>query len=110
MIRQAIAAAALSFGSASLAGSVSAEPAQPLADSAGDCAVVSAGVRYASGYTHIVTLANHCPRAVSCEVWTNVDPSPRVTLRAKPGESVQTITRIGSPSRDVQAGKDCHFE
>jgi hypothetical protein len=47
---------------------------------------------------------------VSCEVWTNVDPTPHITLRAKPGESAQTITRIGSPSRDVHADKTCQFE
>jgi len=27
----------------------------------------------------------------------------------KPGETVETITRIGSPSSDVQAGKQCGF-
>ena len=63
---------------------------------------------YYAGYNHVVTLANHCQRAVSCEVWTNVDPTPHFMLRAKPGESTETITRVGSPSREVQAGKLCH--
>lgn len=74
------------------------------------CATVRAGVRMqAYGYAHVVTLANRCQRAVSCEVWTNVDPLPRYTLQAKPGESVEVITRNGSPAREVQAGKRCGF-
>jgi len=73
-----------------------------------ECASVTASTRLeAYGYTHVVTLANHCSAPVTCEVWTNVDPAPRVTLRAKAGESVETVTRRGSPSRDVQAGKSC---
>jgi len=111
MHRQLIAVAALVFGSASLSGAASAGAAEPLADGVGECASVTASVRMqAVGYNHIVTLANHCQRAVSCEVWTNVDPTPHLTLKAKPGESAETITRVGSPSRDVQAGKLCHFE
>jgi hypothetical protein len=111
MHRQLIAALALVLGSASLSAAASVERAAvPLADGVGECASVTASVRYASGYTHVVTLANHCPRAVSCEVWTNVDPTPHVTLRAKPGETAEAVTRIGSPSRDVHADKACHFD
>ncbi|HEY5375126.1 MAG TPA: hypothetical protein VIK01_15700 [Polyangiaceae bacterium] len=80
------------------------------AEGATDCAAVSAHASYrGAGYAHLVTLTNHCQSAVTCEVWTNVDPAPRVRLHAKPGETVETITRIGSPSSDVQAGKQCHF-
>ena len=72
------------------------------------CATVTASTRLeAYGYTHVVTLANHCSAPVSCEVWTNVDPAPHVTLRAKAGESAATVTRRGSPSRDVHAEKSC---
>jgi hypothetical protein len=75
-----------------------------------DCASVTAHASYrGSGYSHLATLTNHCQSAVTCEVWTNVDPSPHVSLHAKPGETVETITRIGSPSSDVQAGKQCRF-
>jgi hypothetical protein len=75
-----------------------------------DCASVTAYASYrGSGYSHLVSLSNHCQAAVTCEVWTNVDPSPRVTLHAKPGETVETITRVGSPSSDVQAGKQCRL-
>ena len=102
--------AGLIFGSIVLA-LASAGGAEPLADGVGECASVTAGTRLnAVGYNHVVTLANHCTRAVSCEVWTNVDPSPHLTLRAKAGETAEVVTRLGSPSRDVQAGKACHFE
>jgi hypothetical protein len=93
---------------ASVASPVAADPAA--SPGTVDCASVSASARpQAYGYAHVVTLANHCSRAVSCEVWTDVDPSPHYTLTAKSGETVETITRAGSPSRAVQAGKSCHL-
>lgn len=92
--------AALGIGGALLVGAAAAQDP--------DCASVTAGTRLeAYGYTHVVTLANHCPVQVTCEVWTNVDPLPRLTLRAKAGESAEIVTRRGSPSRAVQAGKSC---
>ena len=76
----------------------------------GDCASVSASARFKSyGYTHVITLTNSCQRAVSCEVWTDVDPSPHYTLQAKPGKSAEVITRNGSPASEVRAEKVCHF-
>lgn len=111
MHRQLIAGLLLALGSALFAPAATANGAEPFADNVGECASVTASVRMqAVGYNHVVTLSNHCQRTVSCEVWTNVDPTPHQTLKAKPGETVQTVTRIGSPSRDVQAGKLCHFD
>jgi len=105
-----IALGSLMFGSIFLALSSVGE-AEPRAGGIGECAIVSAGVRLnAVGYNHVVTLANRCSRAVTCEVWTNVDPTPHLLLKAKAGETAEVVTRIGSPSRDVQAGKACHFE
>ena len=76
----------------------------------GDCAQVTASARFnAVGYRHVVTLTNTCQRAVSCEVWTDVDPTPRYTLVAKPGKSAEVIVRNGSPASEVHAGKVCHF-
>jgi len=76
----------------------------------GDCATVTASARFkAYGYTHVVTLSNGCQRAVSCEVWTDVDPSPHFTLEAKPGKSAEVVIRNGSPASEVHAGKLCHF-
>jgi len=100
--------ALLALSVASAASPVAADPA-PNPGSV-ECASVSASARpQAYGYAHVVTLANHCARAVTCEVWTDVDPSPHYTVTAKSGETVETITRAGSPSRAVQAGKSCHL-
>ncbi len=89
-----------------LASPVAAEPAP----SSVECATVNASARMqAYGYAHVVTLANHCARAVSCEVWTDVDPSPHYTLTAKAGQSAEVITRNGSPASAVQAGKQCRY-
>jgi hypothetical protein len=80
------------------------------AESAADCAVVTASARLqAYGYAHVVTLANHCSRPVACEVWTNVDLVPHLDLHAKPGQSAEVVTRVGSPAREVSAGKQCRF-
>lgn len=95
------------LAAACIARSVAAEPAP---GSGAECASVSASARpQAYGYAHVVTLVNHCARAVTCEVWTDVDPSPHYTLTAKAGQSSEIITRAGSPSRAVQAGKSCRL-
>jgi hypothetical protein len=81
-----------------------------MAQDAGECAAVSASARMqAYGYQHVVTLRNHCQRAVDCEVWTDVDPLPHLQLAAKPGEAAEVATRVGSPSREVRAEKSCQF-
>lgn len=92
-----------------LLGITSPVAAEPAPGDLGCASVIASARLQATGYAHVVTLANHCSRAVSCEVWTDVDPSPHYTLSAKAGETTETITRVGSPSRVVQAGKSCHF-
>jgi len=97
-------AASLSFASTAAAES------PPAPQAAGDCASVTASARLqAYGYAHVVTLHNACPRAVSCEVWTDVDPQPHLSLQAKPGQSAEVITRSGSPAREVRADKVCRY-
>ena len=94
-------AACLSF-----AGSAAADSSQPV----GDCASVTASARFAgSGYRHVVTLTNNCQQPVSCEVWTDVDPTPHHTLQANPGKSAEVAVRVGSPASAVRAGKACRF-
>jgi len=84
-------------------------PKPPSADPL-PCAKVTANARnYGYGYQHSVTLSNQCQRTVSCEVWTNVDPTPHLTVSAKPGESATVFTRLSSPSREVEAGKSCRL-
>lgn len=74
------------------------------------CATVTARATWRGyGYTHIVTLANQCDRAVVCQVSTNVDPSPRHRLEAEPGASASVVTRAGSPGHSVEARYDCSW-
>lgn len=75
-----------------------------------NCTHVSASViSEAYGYRHVVTLRNACDRPVECQVWTDVDPAPRHALRAQKGETVQIVTRIGSPASDFKALKECRY-
>ena len=93
-------------GSVAVAGSAAADSPQKV----GDCASVTASASFkGDGYRHIVTLMNSCQRAVSCEVWTDVDPTPHHVLQAKPGNSADVIVRNGSPASEVHADKLCHF-
>ncbi len=91
------ASSALMWTGLFLAASAVAQAAPPARDGAADdldCAKVSAEARnYAYGYNHVVVLSNQCQRPVSCEVWTNVDPTPHLTLEAKPGRTASVVTR-----------------
>jgi hypothetical protein len=84
---------------------------QPAKDkSPGSCTQVSANViSEAYGYKHVVSLRNGCDKPVECQVWTDVDPSPRHVLRAAKGALVEAITRIGSPAREFKAFKECRY-
>jgi hypothetical protein len=78
--------------------------------SAGACTqVTGTAVSAAFAFKHVVSLRNGCDKPVECEVWTDVDPSPRQVLRAEQGESVEVITRVGSPAREFKAFKECRF-
>ena len=80
----------------------------PTADS---CTHVRGIVRQeAFGYTHVVTLHNGCQKAVSCQLWSSVDPDPRYTVNAAPGEMAEVITRRGSPAREVTGFRKCTFQ
>jgi hypothetical protein len=75
------------------------------------CAQVTGSTRQeAYGYTHVVTLKNGCDKGVICEVWTDVDPEPKSTLRAMPGETDSVVTRRGSPAREVSAQSSCRYQ
>lgn len=78
--------------------------------SADSCTTATAAPRYQGyGYTHIVELKNNCARAVTCELWTDVDPTPRQTVQVQPGETGSVTTRKGSPAREYKAEKSCKF-
>jgi hypothetical protein len=69
----------------------------------------SSVISEAFGYKHVVTLRNSCDKPVECQVWTDVDPTPRQVVRAEKGESVEIITRIGSPATEFKAFKECRL-
>ena len=78
--------------------------------SADTCTEVRGSTRAeAYGYTHVVSLRNRCERAVSCELWSDVDPQPRVRVDVKGGATVEVITRRGSPARELVGHKKCSF-
>jgi hypothetical protein len=77
---------------------------------AGACTQITPSViSEAFGYKHVVTLRNSCDKPVECQVWTDVDPTPRQVVRAEKGESVEIITRIGSPATEFKAFKECRL-
>jgi hypothetical protein len=86
-------------------------PAKPAKDkSPATCAdVVASTMSEAFGYKHIVTLRNGCDKPVECQVWTDVDPTPRHVLTADKGEMVDVVTRIGSPASAFKAFKECRY-
>jgi hypothetical protein len=107
-MRFAILGSAL-IGSLSLSGAVLADGVTPVPVER--CTEVRASTRTeAYGYTHVVTVHNRCNKPVVCDVWTDVDPTPKVTLRVAPSESAEIVTRRGSPAREVSAGSQCRYE
>src|SRR3954466_4828896 len=84
-----LAAALLSFSQVASSQTVRV-PVKAAPKTPGACALVTGSVRSEGiGYKHIVTLHNTCDKPVECQVWTDVDPEPRSSLRAGPGESVE---------------------
>lgn len=85
-----------------------APPAGPV--TADTCAVATGSVRpEAYGYTHVVSLRNGCARPVTCELWSDVDPEPRVRVEVLPGQTAEIVTRRGSPAREVRGFRKCSF-
>jgi hypothetical protein len=70
--------------------------------------VTGSVISEAYGYKHVVSVRNGCDKPVECQVWTDVDPTRNV-VQANPGETVQVITRIGSPASEFKALKECRF-
>ena len=73
-----------------------------------DCYAVGGQARYgALGYKHVVTVRNRCSVTLKCQVWTDVDPKPRLSLTVGPGETGEQICRVGSPARSFKAFGEC---
>jgi hypothetical protein len=62
--------------------------------------------RYTAGYDHLVYVANGCNVAVSCAVWTDVNPVAQV-VAIRPEQSIVVLTFRGSPARAFTAFVRC---
>lgn len=89
-------------------------PEAPLSadeDSMKNCYDVRGEARYgALGYKHIVIVTNKCDLTLKCEVWTDVDPSPRLSLTVGPKATEEAACRINSPARGFKAFGECKKE
>ena len=73
-----------------------------------DCYSVRGEARYgALGYNHIVMIRNRCDKTLKCQVWTDVDPKPRLSLSVEPKATEERTTRINSPARGFKAFGEC---
>ncbi len=86
-------------------------PAPGLADGDGDmknCYSISGEARYgALAYKHIVIVTNRCDITLQCEVWTDVDPSPRQSVSVEPQGKAEVLVRAVSPARAFKAFGEC---
>jgi len=60
----------------------------------------------AYGYAHVVHLDSACPADAKCSVATEVDPAP-VEVKVPSRTSVEVVTRLESPSREVKPVVTC---
>ncbi|MFW2387326.1 MAG: hypothetical protein ACN4G0_03265 [Polyangiales bacterium] len=80
------------------------EDAQPVQN----CYSVYGEARYgAFAYKHVVVVTNRCDFALQCEVWTDVDPEPRLSLSVGPKSTAEVIARSTSPARSFKAFGEC---
>ncbi|MBT8468240.1 MAG: hypothetical protein KJN97_05775 [Deltaproteobacteria bacterium] len=86
-------------------------PAPSRADGDGDmknCYSVRGEARYgALAYKHIVIVSNRCDVTLQCEVWTDVDPSPRQSVSVEPQGTAEVLVRAVSPARAFKAFGEC---
>ncbi len=73
-----------------------------------NCFNVHGEARYgALAYKHIVIVTNSCDISLKCQVWTDVDPSPKLSTSVGPKGTSETIVRNNSPSRVFKAFGEC---
>ncbi len=73
-----------------------------------NCYSVHGEARYgALAYKHVVIVTNRCEIELQCEVWTDVDPSPRQSLSVGPKGTGEVIVRATSPARSFKAFGEC---
>ena len=88
--------------------------AVPISNQAGadddirNCFSVHGEARYgALAYKHVVIVTNRCDIELQCQVWTDVDPSPKVPLTVGPKGTGEVIVRATSPARSFKAFGEC---
>lgn len=73
-----------------------------------NCYSVHGEARYgAFAYKHVVIVTNRCDVELQCEVWTDVDPTPRQRLTVGPKGTGEVIVRATSPARAFKAFGEC---
>lgn len=78
------------------------------ADPVKNCYNVRGEARYgALGYNQVVIVTNRCEMTLKCEVWTDVDPTPRLPLTVGPNATAEATCRLNSPARGFKAFGEC---
>ena len=73
-----------------------------------NCYSVHGEARYgALAYKHVVIVTNRCEIELQCEVWTDVDPSPKHPVSVGPKGTGEVIVRATSPARSFKAYGEC---
>ena len=73
-----------------------------------NCYSVHGEARYgALAYKHVVIVTNRCEIELQCEVWTDVDPSPKHPVTVGPKGTGEVIVRATSPARSFKAYGEC---
>ena len=77
-------------------------------DDVKNCNTISGEAHYgALAYKHIVIVTNRCDVTLQCEVWTDVDPSPRQSVSVEPQSTAEVLVRAVSPARAFKAFGEC---
>lgn len=77
-------------------------------DDVKNCYSVHGEARYgALAYKHVVIVTNRCEISLQCQVWTDVDPSPKQSVSVGPKGTGEVIVRNNSPSRAFKAFGEC---
>ena len=69
--------------------------------------VTGEAVYVLTGYNHVVTVTNDCGKTVQCEVWTSVDPEPKIPVTVGSGGAKSVTARRGSPASAFTAYGEC---
>jgi len=73
-----------------------------------NCYSVHGEARYGPlAYKHVVIVTNRCDLSLECEVWTDVDPTPKNPVTVGPKGTGEVIVRTNSPARDFRAFGEC---